>query len=507
MDRKRATINIMVGMFFKIIVLLLSIVSKSFVVRILGDEVNGLYSLYVSIIGFLSIANLGIGSVITFSMYRPIVEKDDDTISALYFLYRKFYIIVMFIILIIGSILIPFIPSFAKDNSGNVNVYLTYFIFLVSVCITYLYAHKTSLINAYKDNYITTFISSSSLIIEGLVQIIVLVYTKNFVYFLLVRVLSSSINGFLTSLVFRKKYSKKINGNKDVSDEIKNELLVNSKASIISEVGANLTSTFDGIIISAIVGVIALGLYSNYIVIVSGVTSILGLLFSEITSIIGQKYVNDDKERFQANFNKIYVFNFIVGLIMYTGFIAIGSNLVSIIFGDSKVESNSLVLLIGVNYFTQFQRRTVGLFSSSSGRFVENRYRPLIEGVLNIIISVILVINFGVIGVMIGTVVSRLLITYTMEPKILFNNTFEKSSKKFIIIHFSTVVVFILTSIIITRINIYGKFNIYIDTLLRGVTSVIVSLLVLIIITIFSKEFRYYIKNVFSDFKKIIRIK
>src|SRR5690554_6495165 len=206
MDKKRAVLNITIGFGFKIIVLLLAIISKSFVVRHLGDEVNGLYSLFVSILGFLSVAELGIGSSITFSMYKPIVENDIDSISALFYLFRKFYLIVFTIMIVVGLLITPMLPYLAKGSSGEVNIYITYLIFLVSVSITYLFGYKTSLINAYKDNYITTSVTSITLIIEGILQIIVIMVTKSFLLFLLVRILSQLLNGIVTEIVYRLKY-------------------------------------------------------------------------------------------------------------------------------------------------------------------------------------------------------------------------------------------------------------------------------------------------------------
>src|SRR5690554_3800980 len=208
MDKKRAIINIVTGLFFKVIILVLAVISKSFVVRYLGDEVNGLYSLFVSILGFLSVAELGIGTAITFSMYKPIVENDIDSISALYYLFRKFYLIVFTIMIVVGLLITPMLPYLAKGSSGEVNIYITYLIFLVSVSTTYLFGHKTSLINAYKDNYITTSITSITLIIEGILQIIVIIVTKSFVLFLLVRILSQLLNGIVTEIVYRLKYKR-----------------------------------------------------------------------------------------------------------------------------------------------------------------------------------------------------------------------------------------------------------------------------------------------------------
>src|SRR5690554_5361777 len=326
MDKKRAITNITVGIIFKIILLILTVVSKSFVVRYLGDEANGLYSLYTSIIGFLAVANLGIGTAITFNMYKPIVENDHDTVSALYYLYRKFYLIIFFVIMGVGLALTPFVPMLAKDNTGNINIHITYIIFLISVTITYLFAHKTSLINAYKDNYITTLITSITTIFEGILQILVIIVTKSFTYFLLIRIISSTLNGLITNYIYNKKYKKHINGNKFITEDVKGEVYKYAKGMMFYRLGTTLMTSFDGIIISAFVGVVSLSYYSNYIVIVVGLTTLLNLIFSEITSIVGQLYVKQSKTTYFNQFKKAYAINFIIGVIFYLGFIAISDS-------------------------------------------------------------------------------------------------------------------------------------------------------------------------------------
>src|SRR5690554_5846253 len=281
MNKKRALTNIIVGIIFKIIILLLAMLTKVYVVKYLGNEANGLFSLYTSILGFITLANLGVGVAITFSMYKPIVENDTDAISALYYLYRKFYIIVMFVILVLGLALTPFVPKLAKGSSENTLIYQTYITFLLSVAITYLFGHKITLINAYKDNYITTTITSLALIFEGILQIFVLLITKNFLYFILVRVLAYMIEGLMVEIVFRRKYKKRLNNNKVLNEDLKSEVKRNSAAKMYSEVGTKLMSSFDGMIISFFVGVIALGNYSNYVIIIGGMFSLLNLLFTE----------------------------------------------------------------------------------------------------------------------------------------------------------------------------------------------------------------------------------
>lgn len=185
MDKKKGLLNVIISIIFKVFLLVGAIVVRRFLIQYAGEDVNGLDSLYISIIGFLSVAELGVGSAITFCMYKPIVEEDNDKVSALYRLFVKLYLIIGAIIFVAGCLLLPFLKYLAGGYAEiNQNLYLTFFLTLVSVVISYMFSAKTSLINAYKNNYITTSITSSGQLVQYGLQILVLVLTRSFIWYL-----------------------------------------------------------------------------------------------------------------------------------------------------------------------------------------------------------------------------------------------------------------------------------------------------------------------------------
>lgn len=502
MDRKKASLNITVGMIGRLLVLFIGLFSKSFLVRILGQEANGLYSLYVSVIGVLSIVDLGIGSAITFSMYRPIAKRDDNQISALYYLYKRIHFYLFWIILVIGLIITPFIPMMAKGTTGEINIYITYIVFLTATSLTYLLGHKMSFINAFKDNYVTTLVHSGKLLLESALQIVVLVLTKNFVYFLLVKVLANILEIIVVDIVFKKRYKHKVNDYKDLDENIKKEVIDNVKALSVYQIGATLINSFDSIIIGAFVGVNDLGLFSNYVLIAVSMNSVLSLIFDEITSIVGHQYVLVDKKRYYEQFKIAYIINFVVGVFFFLGYYSTSHELVEIIFGADQVIDNNIIIVITISYYINFMRRSQQLFKRASGVFHHDKYKPLIEGIVNIILSILLVKYIGIIGVLVATIITRLAISYTVDVYVLFKNRFEANMFKFYIIHYGTVIC--LTGLIFF-FNVVNVFTIE-QTLLRfivnGILSVVITLLFFVIIYIGSNKFRDIINETIKDIIK-----
>ena len=320
MDKKRSILNISVSVSFKMLVLVLAILSRRFLIKYVGNEANGLYSLYTSMIGFLAIADLGIGTAINFSLYKPIVEGNTTKVASLYQVYKKIYFVVGTIIFLVGLALLPTLPYLAKDYSSDYNLYLTFFIMLCSIVITYAFSAKTSLINAHKNDYITTTINGIGLVLRHGVGILVLVYFHSFEFFLLAMIAAALLEWALTELITRKKYRDIISmGPVPLDKETKQEIVKNSKAMFMHKIGDVLVNTADSVIISAFISVGILGFYSNYVTIMTAMTSLLLLFFSPLTAIIGHMCAKKDLEEEKKYFWFMYFFNFVLGLVFFLG--------------------------------------------------------------------------------------------------------------------------------------------------------------------------------------------
>lgn len=506
MDKKKALLNIITSLIFKIILLGVTLFARRYLVNYLGNEANGIYSLFVSIVGFLAVAELGVGSAITFSMYKPIVENDINKVSSLYFLYKKVYLIISLIIAFVGILISPFLNFFAKGNTGEFNLYINYFLFLLSTILTYFYAYKTSFINAYKDNFITTTIRSLGQILEGIIQIITLIYFRSFELFFISIVFSNLLQWVLTNLIFNRNYKNRIIDYKFLEPELIKEVVEKTKAMFFHKIGGLLVNTLNGVIISTFVGIIVLGKYTNYITILAGLSSLLALVFVAITSIIGHSYAKNSKEVFYKQFLKIYAFNLIIGIIFYFGFLAVADDLISIIFSADQVMNRNIIIVLTINYFIQFMRQGTLTFRDASGIFYHDRHKPLYEGVINLGLSLLFVNLLGVSGVIISTIITNLLICHTVEPYVLFKHGFDKNPKKFYIVNYLMFGIFVAGVFLYEILPIPNHINKYLNFLIHGFISVGISVVVLLIIYILIKPIRIQINELFkATFRFIFR--
>ena len=497
MDKKRSVLNVSIAIITKVILLLFSIILKRLLIDYVGNDANGVYSLYTSIIGFLTIADLGIGTAINFAMYKPIVEGNEEKVRALYFLYKKVYRVIGIIILICGIGVLPFLPMLAKDFNSSFDLHLTFGIMLASIIIEYTYSCKISLINAYKNNYVNTLIFSLCTFIRRILQVFVLVCFRSFELYLVAKVISSILQGVFVEIHARRHYKSIINNYAPLDDATKKDVVKHTKALFMHKIGTKLVYTTDSIIISAIIGVVVLGKYSNYVTIMTAMTLVLDYFFTPLTAIIGHLCAEGNIAEQNKYFNFLYYLNFTIGIIFFLGYYAVIDNVVALCFGSNLVLGKDVSTIITINYFVLYMRETVLLFRDASGAFYYDRWKPVISGVLNVILSIAFVYAIGQVGVIIATIITSIFTSHIVEPYVLFKHTFNgQKPTKYYIKNYSLILVFcgcvgLMTLLSQTRLGSVGNF------FANGFISVGISLGVILILFAISPTYR-------SNFKKLL---
>ena len=489
MDKRKGILNVSVSLGFKLITMIMVIVVKRFLIDVCGNDINGLNALYLSIIGFLSVAELGVGSAITFCMYKPIVEGDNATVSALYQLFRRIYLVIGGVILVAGLAIMPFLHIFAKDyEQVDVNLQFTFFLMLVSVLVTYLFSCKTSLINAYKNNYITTAISSGGLVLQYVLQIVVLLATGSFALYLVCRIVAAALQWVVTEVIARQKYSPIIkNKGRKIEGEVKTELLKNIKAMFMHRVGYILVNTVDSVVISTFVGVVALGEYSNYLMVMTSLMEMLKLVFTSLTSVIGHLYVEASKEVTRRYCEAFHILNFVLGAVFFLGYYAIIDNLVGILFSTDLIAAKSISIVITMNGFVQFMRQSAMLFREATGTFYNDRWKPLAEGIVNIVLSVIFVHLFGVTGVIVATIITNLIICHIVEPYVLYKHAFNISPKTYYLKNYSMILLFGAAVFVLT-LCMQSFDSLWTELFVNGFISVGISALACAVVFLFNRK-------------------
>ena len=427
--------NILFGYVGQITTSLLSFVLRTIFIHYLSRELLGINSLYTSILSILSMAELGIGTALNYALYRPVAEHDTEKIKSYMQMYRRAYWTIGLVVAGIGLAISPFL-RYLVNKPGAITVTqmtIYYFIFLFNTVISYFVAYKYSLCNAEQKNYIQTNIQTVTKLVSTMAQIIVIVATQNFLLYLLTDAFVQVAQKFFVNWYLNRLYpylcDKKI---KPLSKEESGEIWTKTKALILHRVGDTARLQTDSLIISSMIEVAVSGMVDNYTMVINTVSNFINVIFSNLISGFGNMIATESEER-QYGMFRVYRFCavWIYGLVG-VGFYVLLTPLIRIWIGESWVLPSLAVNLLILDLFFKGDRVVLSNFKTAAGVFEPDKYLALIQGVVNLILSIWLVKPMGLAGIYVGTVISGLIANIT-KPIIIYRVCFHRGAKGYFI--------------------------------------------------------------------------
>lgn len=405
-------------------------------VRFLSVEYLGLNTLFSNILQVLSLAELGVGSAIVYSMYKPVADGDTEKIKSLIGIYKKFYWIIGGVITVVGLAIIPLLPYLMSGGTTlEVNLNLVYVIYLFNTSVGYFFAHRRALIFANQRNDIETKVSSVCLIALNAVQLVILAITKNYLLYIVILPIFTLIESVAIMLISHRLYPEIRGKAQKLTEGDKKDLVKNTAAMVGHKLGGVAVNSTDNIFISAFLGLTVLGLYSNYAYITTLMTSVLTLIITATRASIGNLIAAGNKQRAYEVFCDLSYFLFAFLIFCFSCYTALAQDFVSIFFGEELVLPFVTMLLIGINFYIMQSRAIIGAFRETTGLFWKDRYKPFFEVAINIGLDFALVIAIGLPGIVIATIVSNIVCNLTVEPYIVFKYYFGKSVKKYYLVY------------------------------------------------------------------------
>ena len=470
-----------------IITIIVLFISQTLFIRILGIEYNGLNGLFSNILTILNLFELGIGSSITYNLYKYIKNNDKETIKSIMYFYKKSYNCIAILVFIVGLLFIPFLNYIVKV-SLNINIYIIYLLFLINTVSTYLINYKRNLLIASQKNYIINIINIIYIIVLNIIQIIILYMTKNYYLYLIINIICTIIENIMINIITNKLYPYiKEKQKEPLKKEIKENIINRVKALIIHKTSGAVTNGTDNILISIFLGITTVGIYTNYNYIITSVKKLFGNIISTLTPSIGNLLIENNKEKNYQIFKKIRFLNFWITVFTSTCLLLLTEPFIKIWIGKDYLISKSVLLVLIINYFQTMMRTTYGSFKDAAGIWIEDKYIPILQLSINLISSIILVKLIGLKGIFIGTILSSLVLWCYSYPKYVYINLFNKKIKSYIKETLTHILIFISITTISYITNIYS--NNIITTLLISIT---IPNIILLLIYVKSEEYKYY---------------
>ena len=399
--------------------LILTFVSRTVFIHVLGAEYLGLNGLFSNILSLLALSELGIGSAISFYLYKPLVDKDQDRIRVLMTFYKKCYELVGVFIIVIGCSLMPFLKYIVNFDQGvDVNLYIVYFLYILNSASSYfLFAYKQALVTANQEQYKIEKINILFTFINCIADIVILLIFRDYIVYLISKFSLVLLKNFIIGVRIDKEYPYiKSKGDEKLSKEELKLFFNDLKSVALFRVGSTLFNATDNIIISIMLGTVFVGYYSNYFLIISQLTLVIGLIIRSFTASIGNVVAKENKQKQYKIFKQLDFGVFVVGTICTTCLFQLFNSFVRLWVGridENYVLSQTVVFFLSISFYFDTTTQVMNSYREASGNFATGRSLQLFGGITNIVLSVVLGYFFKMEGIFAATVVCKGFITVT----------------------------------------------------------------------------------------------
>ena len=450
---KNATRNIVYGTLLKMYQIIVPFIMRTAMIYFMGVQYLGLNSLFTSILQVLNLAELGVGSAMVYSMYKPIAMDDTERICALMRLYKYYYRVIGIVIAIVGLLLVPLIPALVhSDLPPDVNIYVLYIIHLSATVFSYwLFAYKNALLQAHQRNDV---VSKITLVIDTckyISQLFVLVFIKNYYAYIIIVLFTQLLTNVVTAIIATKMYPKyKAEGvlQKEDTKRINQRI----RDLFTSKVGAIVVNSADTIVISDLLGLRILAIYQNYFFVLTAIIGLVDVVFAACMAGIGNSIIVETQEK---NYKDLKVFTLIIVWIAgfcATCFLCLFQPFMSIWVGESLKLEMPAVICFSTYYFIYEINRLLNTYKDAGGIWHKDRFRPLVTAFTNLGMNLVMVQFWGIYGVLLSTVISMLVVGMPWLLHNLFTTLFDN---RFVKDYLLSLVFYLLVSTAVAAATFY----------------------------------------------------
>jgi O-antigen/teichoic acid export membrane protein len=374
----------------------------------------------------MSFAELGVGSAMVFSMYKPMAENQTDKICSLLKFYRFCYRLIGLVILMIGLALLPFIDKLIAGNvPDNINIKLLFVIYIVDNIIGYLcFAYKSSLFSASQRVDVISKINITIQVIKNALRIFAVVMLKNYYLYALALPVTTLFNNIIIEYLSRKYFSEyACKGNLEKS-EIK---VIGSKIGgmFFQKIGSIVLSSADSIVISAFLGLTVLGIYNGYNYIITALNTFLAVIHRSLIPSIGNSIVKESVQKNMKDFKCLnFLYCWLIGwcciclTCLYQPFIELWQ-------GENNMFSSGIAILFAFYFFIYHMGDMAHIYKEALGLWWEGKFIPLISSLVNLALNLMMIKSLGMYGILLSTIISAMFINVPFCAVVLFKYYFK----------------------------------------------------------------------------------
>lgn len=502
-DRTRnAKRAIQSGLLVKLLSTIVPFIMRTIIIYTLGNLYLGLGSLFSSVLNALNLAELGIGSAMVFSMYKPAAENDTKTICALLNMYKKVYLVIGIVVLMIGLGLLPFLPDLIHGKYPyDINIYVLYVMHLLSAVAGYFFfAYKGSILTAYQREDIANTVTFVTEILMYGLQIISLIVFRNYYMYVFLILLRSVVYNLIVFLIVKKKYPMLI-ASGVIDEATKKQIIKKTGALAGHKVAVVVINSTDNILISMLIGLNMVAIYNNYYYVVQAVAGVLLLIFTGLIPIVGNYLITENNERIVSLFDTLNYFNAFIIVVCCNCFITMIQPFMVLWTGNQNMFPMYMVVLFVIYFYTLRIRIVMNLFKDAAGIWEKDLGKAYGMAFINLVIDIFLMQKIGIAAALISTIIS-MVFAFFYEAVVVHKNVLKSAISHFLRMNVLYLFVAVTSCFASTVIMQYSFDNTIARLLTGGLVGSIVGTVFFFCMTCWCREFKMGILFVSDKLKR-----
>lgn len=405
---KRTAQNSIYSFTNQLITLVLALIFRKLTIQCIGIEVLGISSAFASILETLSLAELGFNTAITYFLYRPLHEKQYNDVSSIIAVFRFVYTCVAAFVGVSALLFTPFLGIFLNGTVINSDVYVLYILMVADTMASYLLSYKRILLYADQKDYYSQKIDLIFNLLIGCLKVIVLVVFRRYDLFLLSKIFQTVMSNIFIYKKCKKIYPE-ISRTK-VEPILLKTIFGNVKHIFGSKLAYYINTSTDNLVISSIIGTITVGMFTNYTTITIGIKRLVVSLMKSVSPLLGDMLADDtvNHKKLEQTLRLYTHITYLICVIILIPTAVLLNEFIQFIYGEKFLLSSNICRLLTLDLYITFIHRGCCDYINGKGLFKRDKYIEYISALINIVISICLAFKLGVIGVMIGTIISGL---------------------------------------------------------------------------------------------------
>lgn len=426
--------NARVALVFYCVNLAIQFFSRKIFLDYLGSEILGLNTTAQNLLGFLNIAELGIGAAVGYCLYKPLYEKDWRTINNIVSVQGWLYRRVAWIVIVGAAVLMCFFPMiFAKAQVPLWYTYGSFIALLTSALLGYFINYKQIVLSADQKEYKVTICTQSVKLLKIILQLsAIMLLPHGYVWWMVLEMVMAIVTSVFLSLTIKKEYPwlhAKVSTGAKIRKRYP-EIIIKTKQLFFHKIGSFVLSQTSPIIIYAYASLTLVAIYGNYMLLVTGMTALMNAMMNGIMASVGNLVAEGDKRRIKEAFWELTTLRMWLSSALSFALFTLGTPMVSLWVGKEYTLPTlpfalmTLLAYIGMARSNDFFLNAYGLF--------QDIWAPMTEAGLNLGLSIILGYFFGLPGILCGVLISQLIIICGWKPYFLYRDGFHDHFTEYI---------------------------------------------------------------------------